>query len=95
MHYPVGIGRKRLIVGHYHKRMAVIATQVKKQPVQLLAVGAVEATRRLVGEHYLGMVDQRTRHRGPLPLATRQLSRTMRRPLRPKYSISSAARAIA
>ena len=77
VYYAVGVGGQRLVMGDDDKCLSHVAAKVKEQFVQFTPVVAVEASRRLVGEHYTGAVDKCARHCGTLSLASRKLGRLM------------------
>ena len=67
----VGIESKCVVVGDDDKGLARGRPQVEEEFVELGPVVAVETARWLVGEYHLGVVDERSRHGRPLPLAAR------------------------
>ncbi len=58
-----------------HESLVQLVAQVEEELVQLRLVVAVEAARRLIGEHHQRVVDQGTGYRHALLLASRQLCR--------------------
>ncbi len=60
-------------MGYDNKGLPHVASQVEKQFVKFATIGAVEASRGLVGENHSGTVHERTGHSGTLPFTTREL----------------------
>ena len=76
-HNEVGIGGKLLVVCHYGECGTESVAEFIEEAVQGLAVCGVEASRRLVGEYYLGIVHQRPCHSRSLAFASRKLVGTV------------------
>jgi hypothetical protein len=69
------------VVRHHHQRGAA-AVELAQQVHHRLAVGAVQVTRRLVGQEYAGRARDRARHRHALLLTAGELRRVVRRAVR-------------
>lgn len=77
MHHTVRITRQRLIVSHNDKSLARRLPQLKKQPVELLAVMRIKAPRRLVSQNDARIIDKSAGHGSTLTFAARELVGTM------------------
>ena len=96
MHHTVRITRQRLIVSHNDKSLARRLPQLKKQPVELLAVMRIKAPRRLVSQNDARIIDKSAGHRRTLAFAPESwLGRCSRRLPRPRVSSRPAALAMA
>ena len=73
MHHTVRITRQRLIVSHNDKSLARRLPQLKKQPVELLAVMRIKASRRLVSQNDARIIDKSAGHRRTLAFTPRKL----------------------
>jgi hypothetical protein len=71
----VGDRRDRRVVRHHHQRGFSRLTHLQQQIEDVLTVGGVEISSRLVGEDERRVVGQRPGDRDPLLLAARQLRR--------------------
>jgi len=64
-------------VGDDDEGLVKFIAQFEKEVVQFFLVVGVEATRRFIGEHHKGIIDQRPGHCYALQLTARQFGRLM------------------
>src|SRR6266567_7072366 len=69
--------RSNVLLVRHHEDRDTALVQLLKNFHDLDARAAVDVSCRLIGEHDLGIVDQRARNRDALLLATRKLARMM------------------
>jgi hypothetical protein len=69
-------------MGNQQDRMTEFVDQPPQEPDNLRAVLGAEVSGRLVCQHDLGLMHDRSRHCGPLLFSARQFARPMRRSVR-------------
>ena len=69
----VGGAGKLLVVRYNEECLIKSVAQLKKEPVQLLFIAAVEAARWFIGKYYIGTIYKSASHRHTLVLASRHL----------------------
>lgn len=74
---PIHARSKSKIVGHDHEARAVLSIELQHQLEHLLGIAPIEIPGRFVGKDNQRQSNQSARNRCPLPLASRELMRTM------------------
>ena len=83
--------RATAVVGDQDEGETVFPPELLQQADDIVAGVLVQVAGRLVGQHHLGLLDQRPGDRHPLLLATGQLRRQVGRPVTEGHRLASAA----
>ena len=72
-HCSIGDRGEPFVVRYNEECLIKSVAQLKKEPVQLLFIAAVEAARWFIGKYYIGTIYKSASHRHTLVLASRHL----------------------